>query len=77
MPSFKKGERQLSGMEVEETTWIAYFWIYVERVIGLLNRNTEYQKETCKKKIQVYDKIVSVSCSQMDMSHSVILLCLL
>ena len=36
IPSFTKGKKQLSGIEVEQTRHIANVRIHVERVIGVL-----------------------------------------
>ena len=38
LPSFTKGKKQLTGIEVEQTRRIANIQIHVERVIGLLRQ---------------------------------------
>ena len=50
IPSFTKGKKQLTGIEVEQTRHIANVRIHVERVIGVL-----HQKYTFLSKTQLID----------------------
>ena len=45
IPAFTKGKDQLDPVDVEQTRGIANVRIHVERVIGLLRRNTQFFQE--------------------------------
>ena len=45
IPAFTKGKDQLDLVDVEQTRGIANVRIHVERVIGLLRRNTQFFQE--------------------------------
>ena len=42
IPAFTKGKNQLSGIEIEQTRYIANVPIHVERVIGTLDKNIQF-----------------------------------
>lgn len=81
LPSFTKGKKQLSGIEVEQTRRIANVRIHVERVIGnvrkkysLLSQCQPIDFLICKpdEQVTMLDKIVTVACSLNNLCNSVV-----
>ena len=76
-----KGEKQLSGEEVQESRNIANVHIHVERVIGLLRQKYTMLQSTIPINLlitktgqenPVLDKIVTVACALTNLCQSVV-----
>lgn len=80
MPSFTKGKKQLTGIEVEQTRRIANVRIHVERIIGLIRQKYSLLRDTIpidyvhstSNSTPLLDKIVVVCCALINLCESVI-----
>ena len=80
VPTFTKGKKQLTGIEVEQTRRLANVRIHVERVIGLIRQKFSLLNHTQpidyvisrNDSIPLLDKIVTVCCALINLCDSVI-----
>ena len=81
IPSFTKGKKQLTALEVETTRKIANVRIHVERVIGLVRRKytilqstllIDYVKTKEGETLSPIDKIATVCCTLTNLSDSMV-----
>lgn len=80
LPSFTKGKKQLTGIEVEQTRHIANIRIHVERFIGLIRQKYSLLSGTQpidfviskEGDLPLLDKIVTVCCVLTNLCDSVV-----
>ena len=80
IPSFTKGKKQLTGIDVEQTRCIANVHIHVERVIGFIRQKHTFLSGTLPidfitprdDGIPLIDKVVVVCCALSNICDSVI-----
>ena len=80
IPSFTKGKKQLTGIDVEQTRRIANVRIHVERVIGFIRQKYTFLSGTLPidfitprdDGIPLIDKVVVVCCALSNICDSVI-----
>ena len=80
LPAFRKGKKQLTGIEVEQTRRIANVCIHVERVIRLIRQKYSLLSGTQPidyviskdGNIPLLDRIVTVCCGLINLCDSVL-----
>ena len=80
IPSFTRGKKQLTGIDVEQTRRIANVRIHVERVIGFIRQKYTFLSGTLPidfitprdNGIPLIDKVVVVCCALSNICDSVI-----
>ena len=77
IPSFTKGRKQLTGIEVEQTQHIANVRIHVERGIGVPRQKYTFLSKRqlidfLEDGIPLLDKIVIVCCALVKMCNSMV-----
>ena len=79
IPSFTKGKKQLSKLEVDTTRRLAQVRIHVERVIGLVRQKYRILQSTlpinmikCDDDLSAVDKIVTICCALCNCCDSVV-----
>ena len=83
IPSFTKGQDQMTAEDVEDTRVIANVRIHVERVIGNLRKKYSilngtlpidylFSKSDGTEKLTTLDKIVHVACALINLCPSVV-----
>ena len=80
IPSFTKGKKQLTGIDVEQTRRIANVRIHVERVIGFICQKYTFLSGTLPidfitprdDGVPLIDKVVVVCCALSNICDSVI-----
>ena len=81
LPSFTRGQKQLSKLEVDSSRILSRVRIHVERVIGLLRQKCTFLESTLlinmimcndRYELSVIDKILIVCCALCNCCESVI-----
>ncbi|KAG8177207.1 hypothetical protein JTE90_010780 [Oedothorax gibbosus] len=83
VPAFKRGKKQLSAIEIEETRGLASLRIHVERVIGVLRQKYRMlegrmpislvsHSSNQDENISTVDKIVTIAAALLNMCPPVI-----